>query len=63
MRTKYSILIPCFNEKNTIKVLIEKVIEVNLENFEIIVVDDNSFDGTTDMLKDLENRYNFLMNF
>ncbi len=60
MQTKYSILIPCFNEKSTIKILIEKVIEVKLENFEIIVVDDKSFDGTVDILKDIEKKYDFL---
>jgi len=52
-----TILIPCYNEKNTIAKIIEKI--VNLKNLdkEIIVIDDNSQDGTKDILKnEIENK-------
>lgn len=50
---KLSVIIPVYNEKNTIEVLIEKVKNVNMEK-EIIVVDDCSTDGTREILNRLE---------
>lgn len=43
-----SIILPTYNEKNNINVLIKKILEIlkDAENKEIIVVDDNSPDGT-----------------
>tara|TARA_B100001063_G_C16634274_1_gene487486 strand:+ start:232 stop:954 length:723 start_codon:yes stop_codon:yes gene_type:complete len=53
---KLSIVIPCYNEKNTIEVILKKVIK-NLNdykylNYEIVIVDDYSNDGTIELLKD-----------
>lgn len=50
---KLSIIIPTYNEKNTIKEAIRRVrtIELNGVEKEIIAVDDGSIDGTTDILK------------
>ena len=47
---KLSIVIPCYNEKNTIENILKKVIQ-SLNNYkilkyEIIIVDDCSNDGT-----------------
>jgi glycosyltransferase involved in cell wall biosynthesis len=50
---KLSVIMPVFNEKNTIKQVIDKVIDVPLEK-EIIVVDDFSTDGTRDILKNIK---------
>lgn len=41
-----SIVIPCYNEKNSILTVVNKVRQINLPNMEIIVVDDCSTDGT-----------------
>ena len=43
-----SIILPTYNEKNNINILIKKILEIlnDVENKEIIVVDDNSPDGT-----------------
>jgi glycosyltransferase involved in cell wall biosynthesis len=49
---KTSIVIPCYNEKNTIKEIIEAVRNTPLHNKEIIVVDDCSQDGTQEVLKE-----------
>jgi glycosyltransferase involved in cell wall biosynthesis len=49
---KISIVIPCYNEKNTIKQIVEAVRAAPIENKEIIVVDDYSQDGTQAVLKD-----------
>ncbi len=52
---KLSIIMPCYNEKATIKKILEEVDEVDLGTTqkEIIIIDDGSKDGTRDILKDL----------
>ncbi|MBI2971129.1 MAG: polyprenol monophosphomannose synthase [Candidatus Aenigmarchaeota archaeon] len=47
-----SIIIPTYNERENIKVLIPRIFSV-LKNAEIIVVDDNSPDGTADTVRQL----------
>jgi len=56
---KISIIIPAFNEKDTILGAIDRIKEVGLGDIEkqIIIVDDGSTDGTRRILKELENRY------
>src|SRR5438477_12857909 len=49
---KVSIVIPCYNEKNTIEQIVEAVRNAPLESREIIVVDDCSQDGTQAVLKE-----------
>ena len=61
MRTKedylISIIIPAYNEENTIKEIINKVSKVNI-NKEIIVVNDGSNDNTYNIISDIKGRYN-----
>ena len=45
-----SVVIPCYNEKDTIKTIVDKVLAAPIKNMEIIVVDDKSTDGTSDIL-------------
>jgi glycosyltransferase involved in cell wall biosynthesis len=49
---KVSIVIPCYNEKDTIEKIVEAVHNARLENKEIIVVDDCSDDGTQTVLRE-----------
>jgi glycosyltransferase involved in cell wall biosynthesis len=49
---KVSIVIPCYNEKNTIERIIEAVRGAPLNSKEIIVVDDCSKDGTQTVLRE-----------
>ena len=57
---KLSIIIPCFNEKNTIEDILKKIDQslnyYKISNFEIIVVDDFSTDGSKEVLKELSNK-------
>jgi glycosyltransferase involved in cell wall biosynthesis len=50
-----SIIMPCYNEKHTIKKILDEVFEVNLGTTkkEVIIVDDGSTDGTRDILTKL----------
>ncbi|MBI2654823.1 glycosyltransferase family 2 protein [Candidatus Woesearchaeota archaeon] len=59
MRKKLSVIIPVYNEKDTIAKIIKKVESVRLPNCdkEIILVDDCSKDGSRDMIKNIKGRY------
>jgi glycosyltransferase involved in cell wall biosynthesis len=48
---KVSVIIPCFNEKNTIEKVVRTVRFASLQEIELIVVDDASTDGTLDLLR------------
>ena len=58
---KLSIIIPIYNEKNTLPELLERVEKAEVEGVlekEVILVDDFSMDGTRDFLKNL-NKGNY----
>lgn len=50
---KLSIVIPCYNERHTIRALVDRVRAVDLGDVEkeIVIVDDCSRDGTRDLLR------------
>ena len=50
---KLSIIIPCYNEENTIKIIVEKVLKFSLYDKEIIIVDDCSTDQSRKIIKNL----------
>lgn len=50
-----SIIIPCYNEINTIGEVIKKVKETSIKSKEIIIIDDFSSDGTREFLNSLED--------
>ena len=56
---KLSIIIPVYNEKNTIKEIVRLIEKVNLGGIkkEIILVDDCSTDGSKEMVKKLKGSY------
>ena len=57
---KLSIIIPCYNEKNTIEKILKKIdlslINYGFQNYEILIIDDFSNDGTKEVLKNFLNK-------
>ena len=57
---KLSIIIPCYNEKNTIEEILNKIYQslkdYEILNYEILIVDDFSNDGTKALLKNFINK-------
>ena len=47
---KLTVVIPCYNEKDSIRTIVNKVLAAPIENKEIIIVDDKSTDGTSEIL-------------
>jgi glycosyltransferase involved in cell wall biosynthesis len=54
-----SVVMPVYNERDTIEGMIARVLAVPDLRIELIVVDDGSKDGTSDILRGLEGRYPF----
>jgi glycosyltransferase involved in cell wall biosynthesis len=52
---KLSIIVPCYNEENTILSAIDEIKEFKDLDKEIIIVDDGSSDGTRDLLKKIKD--------
>ena len=48
---KLSIVIPCYNEAKTIRLIVDRVRAAPVAEKEIIIVDDCSRDGTRDLLR------------
>lgn len=53
---KLSVVIPVYNERTTLRLLIERVLAVNLE-LEILCIDDGSTDGSRNILEELRQQY------
>ena len=57
---KLSVIIPCYNEKKTIQAILKKITEslnnYKIVDYEIIIVDDSSDDGTKELLNEIKNK-------
>ena len=55
---KLSVVMPCYNERPTIREIVGQVQAVDLGNvsLEIVIVDDGSKDGTRDILAELDGK-------
>lgn len=63
MNNKLSIIVPVFNEINTVEIVLRKLLSLKLySNFkkEIIIIDDYSTDGTINIIKNYFRKYNFI---
>ncbi len=54
-----SVVMPVYNERETIEGMIARVLAVPAIRIELIVVDDGSKDGTSEILRNLQARYRF----
>ena len=51
------VIIPTYNEKENISLIIEATFDLP-KDFDVLIVDDNSPDGTAEIVKDLQKTYN-----
>jgi glycosyltransferase involved in cell wall biosynthesis len=54
-----SVVMPVYNERETIEGMIARVLAVPDLRIELVVVDDGSKDGTSDILRELQKKYTF----
>jgi len=54
---KLSVVIPVYNEKNTIEKIVDLVKAVDGVEKEIIIVDDGSTDGSVDIIRKIGEKY------
>jgi glycosyltransferase involved in cell wall biosynthesis len=54
-----SVVMPVYNERDTIAGMIDRVLAVPGIRIELVVVDDGSKDGTSDILRDLQKTHTF----
>jgi len=59
---KLSVVMPVYNERRTLRIVIERVLAVPLE-LELICVDDGSRDGSREILAELQSQYSNLRVF
>ncbi len=52
-----TVMIPAHNEESVIGTTVQNILNMDYENFEVIVIDDRSSDNTAAVIKDLENRF------
>ncbi len=63
---KLSIIVPVYNEINTLEIIIKKLVDLNLYNNikkEIIIIDDNSTDGSAKIIEKYESDYKFIKTY
>ena len=52
-----TVMIPAHNEESVISSTVENILAMDYENFDIIVIDDRSTDNTSNVIKELEQKY------
>ena len=52
-----TVMVPAHNEETVITNTVENILQMNYENFDVIVIDDRSTDNTATVIKNLEQKY------
>ena len=63
MIKKLSIIVPVYNEINTLETIIKKLLKLNLYKEtikELIIIDDCSNDGSKEIIKEYSNKYEII---
>ena len=56
MSSKSLIIIPTYNERDNVNAIIDAILNLD-DDFNLLIVDDNSPDGTANIVRGLQNRY------
>ena len=56
----FSVIVPCYNSKSYVRKCIDSILAQNYHNFEIILIDDGSTDGTAQILDDYATVYSYI---
>lgn len=56
MQEKVLVIIPTYNERENIELLLKKVFQLNLPQLDVLIIDDNSPDGTAEIVKKIQRR-------
>ena len=51
----FSVVIPLFNKELSIKNTIQSVLNQSYQNFEILIINDGSVDGSVDIVKNIKD--------
>ena len=54
---KVSVIVPVYNTKNYLNECLDSILKQTIEEMEILVVDDGSTDGSTDIIKEYAEKY------
>lgn len=54
---KFSIILPCFNSKSYINKCVDSILSQSFSDYELIVIDDGSTDGTSQILDEYASTY------
>ncbi len=60
---KVSIVIPCYNEQKTIKIIVEKILKLQEIEKEIIIIDDASTDNSKKIIDELTSSFSEIKSF
>jgi len=56
----FSVIVPCYNSKSYVRKCIDSILAQSYHNFEIILIDDGSTDGTAQILDDYATVYSYI---
>lgn len=54
-----SVIVPCYNHEKYVEKCISSIFDQTYKNLEVIIIDDYSTDKSVDVIKGLEDKYNF----
>jgi glycosyltransferase involved in cell wall biosynthesis len=60
MKKLFSVLVPVYNRKDCIQETVDSVLAQTFTDYELIVIDDGSTDGTTDLLQSYGDKIKFI---